>query len=598
MKQTLFKKLAILILINFNAGLFAQIQQNPEITVNEIKEHISILASDSLKGRKPGTPGGKNAADYIRSQFKTFDAGLLGDDGFQYFNVVTEVKTGDNNFFSFKKFEGKLNLDFVPYSFSKNDELKASVVFVGYGFGIDNDSIRWNDYENIDVSDKWVIILRGTPDINQEENKYLPYADDRDKVLTARDKGAAGVLFVTGAEIDKEDNLVSLYFDKTKSNSGLPVINIKRNITNKILEQNNQTIENLEKQLNISHKSASFEVPVIVYASTEILQKIVQTQNVVAMIEGNDPVLKNEFVVIGAHYDHLGMGGPGSGSRMPDTNAVHNGADDNASGVAGIIEIAEKLEAHKNELKRSVIVMAFGAEEMGLLGSKYFTANPLTDLENIKTMINFDMIGRLNPESKAIVISGTGTSVEAVSILDNLAEGSKIKLRYSPEGYGPSDHASFYAENIPVFFITTGAHADYHTPFDDIEIINFEGQKLVAEFSYNLILDIINRPDNLTFKAAGQKKKSKYGKKLKVKLGIMPDFTSAQENGLAVGGVTPGKPAESAGMLKDDLIIAIEGKPVKNIYDYMNRLKKFEPGQIITVDIIRNGEKKVLLVNL
>jgi len=373
-------------------------------------------------------------------------------------------------------------------------------------------------------------------------------------------------------------------------------LNIKRNIADKILEKSGKTIEQVENEIIETQKPLSFAIPCELFAETETLQHKVKTQNVIAVLEGNDPILKDQYIIVGGHYDHLGMGGYGSGSRMPDTVAVHNGADDNASGIAGIIEIAEKLAAQNNN-KRSIIFMAFGGEEMGLLGSKYFVNNPLVDLKNINAMVNIDMIGRLN-ESNKILIGGTGTSIEAETILNNNVKEIDINLSFSPEGFGPSDHASFYSENIPVFFISTGAHEDYHTPFDDIDKINFEGQKAISDYLVNVIEDLSRRDSTLTFQEAGPKKNTNFRGRLKVTLGIMPDFTSTDLKGLGVGGVRPDGPAKKGGMQKGDLIIAVDGKSVENIYDYMNRLKKLKPGQIITVDIIRNDEKKVLLIQL
>ncbi len=576
--------------------LFSQTIEEPEITIDELKEHIEYLASDSIKGRKPGTPGDLLAAEYIKNQFTAMSLKSLTDDGFQYFEIVTDVNLGENNSLKISDYSAIPAEDYIPYSFSSNEKLNVEVVFAGYGFDIDLDSLKWNDYENIDVEGKWAMILRGDPEPDNPDSKFYDFVKARDKVLTAKDRGAAGVLLVSGVKFDETDKLITLYYDKTKSGSGIPVLNIKRNIADKILEISEKTIEQIENEIIETKEPHSFAIPVGLFAETETIQQKVKTQNIIAVLEGNDPILKNQYIVAGGHYDHLGMGGYGSGSRMPDTVAVHNGADDNASGIAGIIEIAEKLAAQNNN-KRSIIFMAFGGEEMGLLGSKYFVNNPLIDLKNIIAMINIDMIGRLN-ESNKILIGGTGTSKEAESILNNSVEELDINLSFSPEGYGPSDHASFYSENIPVFFVSTGAHEDYHTPFDDIDKINFEGQKVISDYLVNVIDDLSNYDSALTFQEAGPKKNANFRGRLKVTLGIMPDFTSTDLKGLGVGGVRPDGPAKKGGMEKGDLIIAVDGKSVENIYDYMNRLKKLKPGQIITVDIIRNDEKKVLLIQL
>jgi len=290
------------------------------------------------------------------------------------------------------------------------------------------------------------------------------------------------------------------------------------------------------------------------------------------------------------------MGGPGSGSREPDLEAVHNGADDNASGVAGIIEIAERLAAGKDMLKRSIVVVAFGAEEMGLIGSKYFVEHPIIDMNKVVAMLNFDMIGRLT-EERSVAFGGTGTSVESEDLLNKYLEEYSLKGSFSKEGFGPSDHAAFYAEDIPVFFISTGAHGDYHTPQDDADMINYDGQKEVADFSYALIADVANRENALTYQEAGSKTRSTRVS-FKVTLGLVPDLTSSENNGLGVGGVRSGGPAEMAGMKKGDIITALDGMEVANIYDYMARLKKLEAGKVVSVDILRDGKKMVLLVQL
>jgi len=570
-------------------------QAQTEITVPELQEHVYFLASDSLKGRYPGTPEGKIAATYIRDQFSAAGLELAADDGFQYFHVVTNVIAGDNKL-SVGDYSAVLNESFAPFAYTKNARIDAEVVFAGYGFDINNKSIIWNDYTDMDVTDKWVMILRGDPEIDSAESRYVNYSGDRDKALTARDKGAAGVLLVSGINYDEKDQLVSLNFDKTHSSAGLPIIHIKRDVANLILESHGKKIEELEKELNHHRAPLSFATEVSVFAKTEIIHERVQTQNDIGIVMGNDPVLQDEYIVIGAHYDHLGFGGPESGSRAIDTVAIHNGADDNASGVAGIIELAERFAISGNN-KRSLIFVAFGAEELGLLGSKYFITNSPVNKNDITAMVNFDMIGRLDLDKPGIMIGGTGTAVESEALLNNLSH-ENLKLSYSPEGFGPSDHAAFYAENIPVFFISTGAHTDYHTPADDAELLNYEGEKIVLDWSYKLINELANRDTSLSFQEAGPKKRARHGYRLKVTLGIMPDFTSEIDNGLGVGGVRSDGPADKGGMKKGDIIVALDGKPVNNIYDYMNRLKKLEPGQITTVDVIRDGEKIVLIIQL
>jgi aminopeptidase YwaD len=580
-------------------GLYSQTVTSPAITAGDIKYDISYLASDDLKGRYPGTPGSRAASEFIRNQFREAGLKLLGEDGFQNFEVVVNVSVGPDNSFKFNDKKAIAGSDFTPFPFSKNETVAAGVVFAGYGFEIKQDSLAWNDYEGIDVNNKWVMILRGDPEMEKQESRFVLYGEDRDKVLLARDKGAAGVLFVSGKNFDEKDELVSMYFDKTKSTAGIPVIHIKRTLADEILSADQLNVESLENLLISDMKPHSAGLSTKVEATTEVLQEKVIARNVVGLLEGSDPILKNTYIVVGAHYDHLGMGGPGSGSRFLDSLAIHNGADDNASGVAGVMELASLLALEGPPLKRSVVFVAFDCEELGLLGSRYFVTNPLINMKNVMAMINFDMIGRLKPEDQAIMIGGTGTSLESEGILNSLDTGS-IKLNYSPEGFGPSDHASFYGENITVFFFTTGAHEDYHTPDDDWEKINFEGEREVLDIGRQLTLALADRQDLLTFQEAGPKQQEggRAGYRFKVTLGIMPDFTSTVQGGLGVGGVKKDGPAFKGGMLKGDVITAIDGKQVNDIYDYMGRLKMLKPGQVISVDVLRNNQKIVLIIQL
>jgi aminopeptidase YwaD len=589
----------ILFLFLISGDLLAQVKLSPDITAADLKSHISYLASDELKGRYTGSPGGVAASEYIRDQFRDAGLKLLGKDGFQNFEVVVSVKAGPNNSLLINEKNTANGGDYTPFPFSKNATVTAGVAFAGYGFEINTDSLTWNDYMGLDVSGRWVMILRGDPEIEKQESRFINFGDDRDKVILARDKGAAGVIFVSGKKFDSKDELVSMYFDKTQSTAGIPVIHIKRYLADELLMADHLTVDSLESSLISGMKPCSRMLTGKVEATTEVLQERVTARNVVGMLEGSDPVLKNSFIVVGAHYDHLGMGGPGSGSRFLDSMAIHNGADDNASGVGGVLELASYLSLEKVPLKRSVVFVAFDGEELGILGSRFFTDNPLIDLKMVDAMINFDMIGRLKNDSPSIMVGGTGTSKESETMLNSLNTGG-IKMSFSPEGYGPSDHASFYADNIPVFFFTTGAHEDYHTPDDDWQKINFEGEKNVLEIGKQLLLTIANKDENLTFQEAGPKQQEggRAGYRFKVTLGIMPDFTSTVQGGLGVGGVKKDGPAFKGGMLKGDVITALDGKQVNDIYDYMNRLKKLQPGQVISVDVLRQDKKVVLIIQL
>jgi len=585
--------LLLLVLLFPGKNLFAQ--YNPEITVADLQKQIGYLASDSLKGRKPGTPEDALAAAYIRNCFTKAGLKLLCDNGYQKFEIVTDVKAGKNNSISFDGTSAVPNTDFTPLSFSSSATVSGNVVFAGYGFDLDLDSLKWNDYKGIDVKGKWVIVLRGDPEPEKANSAFLPYEQERGKVLTAKDKGAIGVMLVSPTDIEKTDVIMHMQYDKSPSDAGIPVFSITRALADKLMASMNYSIASLETEMKENDKPVSIYLEPVVSATADVVKTRVTVQNVVGMIEGTDPVLKKEYIVIGGHYDHLGMGGEGSGSRAPETSAIHNGADDNASGTAGVIELAQKLSANRAKLKRSIVFVAFTGEEMGLLGSKEFVSKPPVDLKKVNAMINMDMIGRLNPDTKTIVIGGTGTSVESDSLIKVLETGRPFSVTHSPDGYGSSDHASFYSENIPVFFFFTGAHDDYHKPADDADKIDYAGEVSVLNMAYDLAY-VISSGKRLTFREAGAKQAPRYGRNMKVTLGIVPDMVSTDNNGLRVDGVRKGGPADRAGIVKGDRIISIEAQPVTNIYDYMARLGKLKAGQVASVEIIREGVKQILIV--
>lgn len=568
---------------------------NPQITVDDLKADIEYLASDSLKGRKAGGEGDSLAATFIQSKFEEIGLDLLYDNGLQKFTLVTSAEAGNGNIFKVGDQSYEVKTDFLPYAFSANTSVTAPVVFAGYGIEVDQDTLHWNDFENVDVSGKWVLALQGDPDMDNPQSPFVPFSTERAKALNASDKNAAGLILVAGPSFSAKDELSSLFFDKNSSRYSIPVIQVTRKVANQILAGTGETVTSLEEKMLKQKATVSLNAKEDVSATVNIIQKETESENVVAMLPGTDENLKDEYVVVGAHFDHLGMGGPGSGSRALDTMAIHNGADDNASGVATVIELAEKLASEK-EHRRSIIFAAFGAEEMGLIGSKTFTGKPPVDLEKVVAMFNFDMVGRLDTVTNALSIGGTKTAKETEGILNELNPG--FQLAFSEEGVGPSDHASFYLQNIPVFFISTGAHSDYHTPNDDADLIHYNGLKKVADYGLVLVNEVVNRDKKLTFQEAGAKYQRSRGGRFKVTLGIMPDYAGIEKRGMRVDAVTKGKPADKGGMKKGDIIVAIDGKKVGNIYDYMNRLQTFEAGQTISVDVIRNNKEIVLIIQL
>lgn len=569
---------------------------NREVTVKELQDEIKYLSSDSLKGRLTGSTGDSLAAEYIKNKLSSYGMLPLSGDGLQRFKVTKRVVPGKENILIINGATYTPDKDFTPCAFSSNSGNEAEVVFAGYGFSINGDSLKWDDYKGIDVKGKWVLILRGDPEPDNTKSSFIPFGADRDKALLAKDMGAAGVLMVSGPSFDPQDTFESLSTEGFSVD--IPVLRIKKDVADAILSKTKTSVANLEKKLNETKKPASFPTNVIVNGKADIVRELSDTRNVAMILPGEDEQFKNEYIILGAHFDHLGMGGPGSSSRAVDTTGVHYGADDNASGIAMMLELAEKFARTKGSHKRSIICVAFTGEEEGLLGSKHFTEEPGIDLSKVNAMINLDMVGRLN-EANSLQISGIGTASGLKDLIYSKSDTSFIKLNLSDEGYGPSDHSSFYGKNIPVLFYFTGAHLDYHTPSDTYDKINYAGMVKISALIFSVAQELASSDTRLIFKESGPKAETvRFGRKKGLTLGIMPDFAGAVKNGLRADFVTPGKPAALGGMKKGDIITAINGKPVNNIQDYMFRMGQLKHGQTISVEVLRNNKNEVLLIQL
>ncbi|MCG8411258.1 MAG: M28 family peptidase [Bacteroidales bacterium] len=577
--------IVITLFVNYT---FAQ-EKDAKITKQELFDHIEFLASDSMKGRFPGTEEDKIVAEYIASQFKNTGLELLFENGLQAFEITTGIELCHNNTLFINNKEFLVEKDFIPIAFSDNQLVESSVVFAGYGIKVDKKNGDWNDYANINAKDKWVLILQGTPDIKDSKIPFKMYSSLRTKATVAKDLGAAGVIFISNS-----NKLIEL--KRSQGNIQIPVIQIKRNVADLLLKPLKKNLDVIENEIVEKKQPLTFDIKSVIKCNTAIKSEIKTTYNIAAkcIIDKNNP----NYIIIGAHYDHLGFGGIGSGSRSPNIKKPHYGADDNASGVSAIIEIAEKLASKKDSLNTNFIVVAFGAEEMGLIGSKYFVNNLPIPKESITSMINIDMIGRMKADS-SLQISGIGTSLEGRSIIQNINNNYAFNLGLSNEGYGPSDHSSFYEKDIPVFFFSTGAHIDYHTPADSLGAINFEGLLKISNYIYDFAYYLSRNNVSLTYQESGPKAPKQSTKaNLKVTLGIMPDFTGVVKEGLRADIVIKNKPAYKAGMKSGDVIKAINGDSVADIYEYMERLSKLEIGQIITVEVLRDNKKEVLIVQL
>ncbi|HPD95989.1 MAG TPA: M20/M25/M40 family metallo-hydrolase [Tenuifilaceae bacterium] len=575
-----FLSLAILLLFVFQ-GSAQNIAKNTEITQEELLQHVSFLASDSLHGRFPGTTYDRISAKYIKDNFVSFGLKLLADKGYQFFNInqLNEDRIRKTTLI----INGKPMVVFNNYQILTpyvSNSLCASAIFVGYG----SDEKPYNDYKGVKVKKKWVIMLSHDSTTTSKPNDMYP---EWKYIRKAIEMGAAGIIIIG-------ENINPLPMNSLGNNQkSIPIFSVSEYVGNALLKEIGK-VKDLKNVLNANGKSLSQKVDVEICGKTAATYIPIKTENVVAMLPGNDPSHTNEYIVVGAHFDHLGMGGK-MGSRMPDTVAIHNGADDNASGVSTIMEVAQKLASKKNDLKRNVVFVAFSAEEMGLIGSHRFLDSAVIPVNQIKAMVNLDMVGRLREQK--LEISGIKTSKEANGILKNLNADSTFKLKLSPSGYGPSDHASFYAKDIPVFFITTGLHPDYHTPFDDVDKLNIPGMQQVADYTYNLVYQLATMDSTLTYVKSGyQAMPTRSRGNIKVKLGIMPDV-SGSDNGLTVLAVSEGKPGSKAGVMKNDIIVELDGKPVKNIYDYTEILKTLSPNSSVKLVVKRENELKELTVN-
>jgi hypothetical protein len=587
------KKILLLVFIFSANFIFAQYDidkvRNNEITKEEIYEHIKYLASDKLEGRYPGSTGGTLAMDYLSKEFQTYGLTPFGDSSYiQPFNMTTDLKLGEVNsleiFMKDKSTQYKLENDWMPLSYSSSGKMSGYLMFVGYG--ITAPDLNYDDYKGMLVEGKIVVIMTNSPTSNSKDNKFSSYESIYKKIIRARDNKAAGVIVISDPTSD--DNMPKLVYSLASKSSGIPVIKIKREIIEKIFKDLKFDLKKVQDNINKNLKPESFALTnYTANANVSLEQVKARTGNVIGYIEGSDPVLKNEVIVIGGHYDHLGWGGENSLYEGKDKK-IHYGADDNASGTTGVLEVAQKFASNKTASKRSILFMCFSGEEEGLIGSAYFVNSPIFSKLNIVSMINMDMIGRM--ENDKLVINGTGTSSDWVKNLDGINKNYNFTMSYIPDGFGPSDQSSFYAKNVPVLFFFTGLHKDYHRPSDTYDKINTTGEEKVARYVYDLVYEIANadKKPEFTKVAESNEKKQETGP-VKVYVGTIPDFSSNEE-GYKISGVKEGSPAEKGGIMAGDLMIKFGTKEVKNIYDYTAALGDYKPGDEVEIIVKRNNE--------
>jgi Zn-dependent M28 family amino/carboxypeptidase len=634
-------------------------------SVERLRSHITYLASDKLEGRRTGSEGANLAAEYIAREFSRVGLrrsvgrdlpgmSILEADSphryMQEFGYVAGVELGKNNSMLFtphtrasaravestnagsqrqplKNLLAKINQqkaeaasldlrlgeDWMPLGFSSNaNVMSAPATFVGYG--IKADEIGYDDYAGVSVKDRIAVAFEGTPDGDNPHGHFAQYADVRWKAIAARNNGAVALVVIASENNFKDDRLSQLRYDNASGEAGLPVVVISRQAAERIFEagglrpvtEMEQAVQEVVRKLaqrTTSDARWTASVPLeneTLSITTAITRRNAPAYNVVGILEGSDPVLKNEAIVIGAHYDHLGRGG--EGSLAPREGDIHHGADDNASGVAGVLELARIFAAERKNLKRTLVFIAFSGEEEGLLGSNYYVNHPVWPLDKTVAMINMDMIGRM--KDNKLIIGGVGTAqqwrewIQAENIKAVASRNSegfkqantadKFALTLNEDGYGPSDHSSFYSKQVPVLFLFTGTHDDYHKPSDTADKINYEDEARVLSFVANIVRSVDFNEARPTYTVA---KSDSQGRSLgfRVYLGTIPNYAEAND-GLRLDGVRDDSPAAKAGLKAGDRITRMAGREVRNVYDYTYALGEMKAGQEYEVEIVRGSE--------
>jgi hypothetical protein len=570
----------------------ASLQSSFEPSRERIAAHVSYLASDKLQGRRAGTEGAELAARYIAKQFRDLRLKPAAANFLQPFSFVASVRLGKENRFEVKTPQSrslKVEEDFMPLAFSASTLVSASVVFTGYG--ISAPELQYDNYSG-DVTGKIVVLLRGSPDGDNPHSRFAEYTapglEVQKKTLKAREKGARGVIFISPEQNFRDDRLSRLRHEVNFLDAGIPAVVISRKAADALLASEKSSVSDIEKRAK--ENPSPLPLDATVEFKTDVVKVEGKGSNVVGILQGSDPQLSSEYIVIGAHYDHLGLGGSESLAARPE-GEIHHGADDNASGTSALIELARVMTAARP--KRSVVFIAFSAEELGLLGSAAYTKTPVVPLSSTIAMLNMDMVGRLRNDS--LTIGGVGTSPAWQALLEKLnatANGNRFKMSFNQDGFGPSDHQSFYVRDVPVLFFFTGTHDDYHKPSDTAEKINTEGASRIAALVRDIALSIANESQRIAFTKVKVESRPA-GRGFRVYLGTVPSYGDSQD-GLKLDGVRAGSPAEKAGLKAGDVITKIGKFPIKNVYDYTFALGELRAGEEVEVVIRRDGREQTL----
>lgn len=582
---------------------------SPEIRSADFEAIVDYLASDKLEGRMSGSNGTRLAADYISARLQEIGLEPLGDNGtyLQQFEFTSgmRIRKGDN-LLEISTTQGTRNFtveqDFRPLAFSTNGEVAGEVVFAGYGLAVPDE--RGADaYDGLDVKDKIVLILRYVPeDVEMDRRQKLNmYAGLRYKAMIAREHGAKGMLVVSGPNSPKAGQLVPLSYDISSASSGIVAASVSGEVADLLFSASGKTLKEVQSELDQEnpHYQGRFLMPDIkvrIRAGVERIRK--KDYNVVAVLPATvqNP---NGAVVVGAHYDHIGFGEIGSLARKGEEGQIHNGADDNASGAATVLEVAAALaaaqKAKPEAFNRDIIFTLWSGEELGIIGSSAFTENPPVPVASMAAYVNFDMVGRLHDNK--LLLQGTGSSSVWNKMIEkrNVAAGFDLVLQTDP--YQPTDITAFYPKGVPVLGFFTGSHEDYNRPTDDPETLNYAGMERIGKFAKLLILDLVKNPDRPDYiKVARTKSEGGNRETMRAYLGTIPDYVGGDMDGVKLSGVSGSGPADKAGLKGGDIIVEFAGKKITNIYDYTYAIDAVKIGEPVEVVVLRDGEKLTLTI--
>ncbi|MFQ5840134.1 MAG: M20/M25/M40 family metallo-hydrolase [Candidatus Methylomirabilales bacterium] len=570
------------------------------ITPEALRAEVRLLASPQMEGRGVGTKGIDRAAYHIAQAFQRAGLEPAGDQGTyrQTFPVVTGVHLGTGNALTTSGPQEPTKpyqpgTDFTPFGFSENGRITAEVVFAGYG--ITAPELRYDDYAGLEVSGKIALVMTHEP---REEDEQSPFRDPqayrytevRYKAINAREHGAKAIIIVTDPLNHKgeSETLFALKGVAAGARAGILAVNATRTLAGTILARTGTSLGKLQGKIDRTLTPASFVVPGLRMAvSVDLIEERGKTANVVGLLPGTDPRLRETAVVIGAHYDHLGFGGEYS-LAPSKVGRIHPGADDNASGVAAVMGLARAF-ARVRSNKRTLIFAAFSGEEMGILGSSHYVKHPPIPLERTVAMINLDMVGRLT--NKTLYILGVKTGKEFADLLQEANRGLSLRLQLSGDGYGPSDHTSFYTRKIPVLMFFTGPHTDYHRPSDTVAKINPDGLAQVTRLVYRVVERLASESKLVTYVRVDTPPPARGGRGYGAYFGSIPDFTPNEGIGVRLSGVRPGSPAEKTGLREGDVIVKMAGVRIKNLHDLVFVLRSKRAGDQVEVVFLRGNQK-------